>query len=216
MTPRDAFLQAVIEDRDSDLPRLVFADWLDENGDEAERAWAEFIRLRCALSCTADGVLATCRDHAESLAVSRDLHLLYRYGRQWLPKVYAAAGDAVITNAWWSRGFVRLVELNAADWLSHADAVLAATPLEEVVLATWPVLDDHYDSPNSRFVLNIRGRRQCITVGRRDVDAHGRDDAARVFVTDLLRREWPGVAFTLPARGEYPPDTHTSFSGLHY
>lgn len=41
---RDAFLRAIAETPDDDAPRLIFADWLDDNG-EPERA--EFIRLQC-------------------------------------------------------------------------------------------------------------------------------------------------------------------------
>jgi uncharacterized protein (TIGR02996 family) len=43
MTEREALLRAVCEFPDDDTPRLVFADWLQEHGDE-ERA--EFIRLQ--------------------------------------------------------------------------------------------------------------------------------------------------------------------------
>jgi len=44
MTEREMLLRAVCENPDEDTPRLVFADWLQENGEE-ERA--EFIRLQC-------------------------------------------------------------------------------------------------------------------------------------------------------------------------
>lgn len=44
MNEHDAFIRAVIEDPYNDLPRLVFADWLDEH-DESDRAW--FIRFQC-------------------------------------------------------------------------------------------------------------------------------------------------------------------------
>jgi uncharacterized protein (TIGR02996 family) len=47
MTERDAFLAAVLESPDDDTPRLIFADWLEENGDP-ERA--EFIRAQCDLA----------------------------------------------------------------------------------------------------------------------------------------------------------------------
>jgi uncharacterized protein (TIGR02996 family) len=40
---REALWQAILEDREDDLPRLAFADWLEENGDEAR---ARFIRLQ--------------------------------------------------------------------------------------------------------------------------------------------------------------------------
>ena len=47
MTERDAFLQAIRDSPDDDTPRLVFADWLTENGD-ADRG--EFIRVQCELA----------------------------------------------------------------------------------------------------------------------------------------------------------------------
>lgn len=46
-TDRAAFLQAIADDFDNDTPRLVFADFLEENG-EPERA--EFIRVQCELA----------------------------------------------------------------------------------------------------------------------------------------------------------------------
>lgn len=41
-----SFLRRIKETPEDDTPRLVFADWLDEWGDPA---WAEFIRVQCAL-----------------------------------------------------------------------------------------------------------------------------------------------------------------------
>lgn len=38
----------------------------------------------------------------------------------------------------WSRGFVSAITCTAHDWLRHADAITAATPLERVMLTTWP------------------------------------------------------------------------------
>jgi uncharacterized protein (TIGR02996 family) len=42
----EPFLAAIIADPADDTPRLVFADWLQENGDEDR---AEFIRIQCDL-----------------------------------------------------------------------------------------------------------------------------------------------------------------------
>jgi uncharacterized protein (TIGR02996 family) len=48
MNDRLALLSAILAAPDDDLPRLVFADWLDENGTtDADAARAEFIRLGC-------------------------------------------------------------------------------------------------------------------------------------------------------------------------
>ena len=47
MTERDGFLAAIIADPTDDTPRLQYADWLEEHG-EQERA--EFIRVQCELA----------------------------------------------------------------------------------------------------------------------------------------------------------------------
>ena len=41
----DAFLDAIFDNPDDDTPRLVYADWLQEHGQEN---YAQFIRLQCA------------------------------------------------------------------------------------------------------------------------------------------------------------------------
>lgn len=52
---REAFLKAIFAAPDDDLPRLVFADWLDERGD-AE--WAERIRRECHGKTAGRGFMA--------------------------------------------------------------------------------------------------------------------------------------------------------------
>src|SRR4051812_10743016 len=47
MTNAAAFLQAIREEPDDDALRLVFADWLDDNGQPEQ---AELIRLQCRLA----------------------------------------------------------------------------------------------------------------------------------------------------------------------
>ena len=47
MSDRDGFLRAITAAPADDLPRLIYADWLDEHG-ESERA--EFIRLQIQLA----------------------------------------------------------------------------------------------------------------------------------------------------------------------
>jgi uncharacterized protein (TIGR02996 family) len=41
----DAFLQAILDAPDDETPRLVYADWLEDNGDEAR---GRLIRAQCA------------------------------------------------------------------------------------------------------------------------------------------------------------------------
>lgn len=49
MSDPDALLAAVCAAPDDDLPRLVYADWLDETGDPVNADRAAFIRLQLAL-----------------------------------------------------------------------------------------------------------------------------------------------------------------------
>lgn len=44
---RESLYAAICAAPRDDLPKLAFADWLDENGDAADRAHAELIRLQC-------------------------------------------------------------------------------------------------------------------------------------------------------------------------
>ncbi|MGL4555777.1 MAG: TIGR02996 domain-containing protein, partial [Gemmataceae bacterium] len=55
------FLDDIRADPDDDGPRLIYADWLDEAGDEAR---AEFIRLQIARARGAAGPEATAREEA--------------------------------------------------------------------------------------------------------------------------------------------------------
>jgi uncharacterized protein (TIGR02996 family) len=94
MTDRDALLAAVIARPEDDLPRLVFADWLEEHG---ESAWAAFIRTqiaaealppgdpdRAALEWTAAGLLREYRtDWDRELpewVTLQDTKIVYRRG----------------------------------------------------------------------------------------------------------------------------------------
>jgi uncharacterized protein (TIGR02996 family) len=46
----DALLAAIVEAPDDDAPRLIYADWLDEHGDEHDQAHAELIRVQIELA----------------------------------------------------------------------------------------------------------------------------------------------------------------------
>ncbi|MBY0457520.1 MAG: TIGR02996 domain-containing protein [Gemmataceae bacterium] len=48
MSDKAALVRAIADDPGDDTVRLAFADWLDEHGDAADRARAEFIRVQIA------------------------------------------------------------------------------------------------------------------------------------------------------------------------
>jgi uncharacterized protein (TIGR02996 family) len=47
MTDGEALLETVLDNPDDDVPRLIYADWLEETGQPVNIARAEFIRLQC-------------------------------------------------------------------------------------------------------------------------------------------------------------------------
>jgi uncharacterized protein (TIGR02996 family) len=73
-----AFLRAINAQPDDDTPRLVFADWLDENGDPAR---AEFIRVQIALARLPEE-----GRHDSELAV-RSRALEDAHQEQWLAEI---------------------------------------------------------------------------------------------------------------------------------
>src|SRR5262245_45372587 len=77
MVEDEALLRAIVEDPDDDLPRLAYADWLEERGDEAQLARADFIRTQVALSRMADD------DPNRTALVVRERLLLRRHGERW-------------------------------------------------------------------------------------------------------------------------------------
>jgi uncharacterized protein (TIGR02996 family) len=114
MDPRNALLAAIRDNVDEDLPRLAYADWLEENG---EADLAEFIRVECRLAGMPD-------DHPERRRLfRRDLELLADYKDEWVGPVRRGC-------AFWEvrRGFLDEINTSADNLLDHA-AAIARHPL---------------------------------------------------------------------------------------
>lgn len=217
-----AFLRTIIANREDDVPRLVYADYLDEQGRE-ERA--EFIRLQIKLARIRarvleliepvrqhqragapnygwntpegkrfqDEVAEPCRELAKR---ERKLYGWMKSADFGLPSDWSASirgQGARNPRALIHRGFAFKAECSWADWLTHADAILAATPLERVELTTWP----EWELGGGQY-LRLVGRKHYynIPIGRHEPGSvrHG-------LMMDLLAAEWPSIAFTLPRSG---------------
>jgi uncharacterized protein (TIGR02996 family) len=114
MSDRAAFLTAIAAAPDDDLPRLVYADWLDEHGEPGR---AEFIRLQCA-AARGDG---TAWDRAADLEA--------RHRVEWLGPI-----GRIAFRAEFRRGFAEHVVLPASAFLTHGMALRRLTPLRGVTL----------------------------------------------------------------------------------
>src|SRR5262245_38647966 len=116
MNERDALLKAICENPDDDTPRLVFADWLQENGDEA---YAEFIRTQVRFA----ELLRHAAPDTENLA-RRARELWLQYGVKWRAELPVVSGltwhDAFF------RGFVEQATIASdTELVRHADKVFA-------------------------------------------------------------------------------------------
>lgn len=92
MSDRDALLRLICENPEDDTVRLVFADWLQENGDEPR---AEFIRLQCQAARLP--VVSSARQHKQN----RINHLLRAHEREW------SQGLPIPPGCRWGETFVR-------------------------------------------------------------------------------------------------------------
>lgn len=108
MATQEDFLQSIFENLQDDEPRLVYADWLDENG-EPNRA--EFIRTQCELfRLQQTPHSASSAESAEKLARvkyldERQRKLQNTHGWDW--------AEELGVNSWYfERGFVSRVEVN--------------------------------------------------------------------------------------------------------
>jgi uncharacterized protein (TIGR02996 family) len=108
-------LQECKENPEDDTPRLVLADWLQENGRDAEvRARGEFIYLQCRLSRMRP-------DDPEQIELHRRERLLrYEYWERW-----SWPWRGVASGIEWERGLIHL-ELRGADWVEAGERLARA------------------------------------------------------------------------------------------
>jgi uncharacterized protein (TIGR02996 family) len=131
-----ALVRAVLESPADDAPRLVFADYVEEQGDPAR---AEFIRLQVALArepCPntwvppRDGCTAPdCR----SCRLFRDrVHGLFQTpgfgGWVW------GGWEAPVANVWFDRGFIERVAVVAERFTEVAGRLFSLEPIRSVRL----------------------------------------------------------------------------------
>ena len=145
-----ALLAAVAADPGNDLPRLVYADWLDDHGQPVR---AEFVRLQCRIAA-AEGLPQWQRE--------RNVHLWMRHQQLLDDHRAELVGDlpdlpADQVNVVWERGFLAEVTLTADEFLAVADRLAVRVPLPRVVVTRAAGrLDDFLPSPHLGCVTELR------------------------------------------------------------
>jgi uncharacterized protein (TIGR02996 family) len=132
MTHADAFLQDILAHPDDDAPRLIFADWLEEQGDAGSVARAEFIRVQCTL---VGEEFRTRRRWAErELQLrrlvelkSREQHILEQYGNEWAGPI-----RRLVHNWTFHRGFINEIAIWDDIFLAHADRIFRRVPIQHL------------------------------------------------------------------------------------
>jgi uncharacterized protein (TIGR02996 family) len=126
-----ALLAAVLARPDDDLPRLVYADYLEELGTEHHVARAEFIRLQCSL---ADG---NERSHPQRAAWQIRERVLYQqFSQRWLAPL-KERGQPLFTprsHGQFRRGFVEVLWMPAGWFVDKARKIATSCPARELRL----------------------------------------------------------------------------------
>ncbi len=191
---REAFLKAIFATPDDDLPRLVFADFLDEHG-EAERA--EFIRVQVELARLSDG------DPMRVDLAVREQELLDTHKAAWgIPGLQGVQE--------FRRGFVEYVHTSAEWLIAHPNRLDDARTVRELrvvnagkhgaALARLPGLErvEHLDLTNTflggafsiqRYFTDARlDRLTALTLGNCRLWDEHLVELARSPVAPRLRR----------------------------
>jgi uncharacterized protein (TIGR02996 family) len=143
MTTADDLLLAIVTDPEDIGVRLVYADWLEENG-QVERS--EFIRVQTDIDRICEG---NRRGKPETDATSLSSLISRESGLMW--GVWNAGWMDPVPRAWLSdsvinRGFVESISCTCSAWLEHGPAIVRQHPVTKVVLTDKrPYGSDNYD-----------------------------------------------------------------------
>jgi uncharacterized protein (TIGR02996 family) len=117
-----ALLRTICETPDCDVPRLVYADWLEEHGQHDR---AEFIRLLCQISPTGTISIQTARrfvsgdiddPYGDITEIDAKIaRLLSEYGTSWCS---SDGSSPAVSRVWgWSRGFLSEIRCTLAQFM---------------------------------------------------------------------------------------------------
>jgi len=118
-TEAKAFLQRIRAYPDDDAQRLIFADWLDEEGDPR----GGFIRVQLALAELAPDAAA------RKVLAAAERKLLEAHREEWEAPLRRLASGCVFR-----RGFVDEINVGAKLFLRNADEIFDAAPVRHVHL----------------------------------------------------------------------------------
>ncbi|MBY0513340.1 MAG: TIGR02996 domain-containing protein [Gemmataceae bacterium] len=124
MDVEEGLLAAITAHPTEDTPRLVYADWLEENGQPVR---AEFIRVQCAVKHLEELPAEKQRPHVHLWR--RNQELLDHHRRDLLGPL---GDDLTYFDAVFDRGFLTQLTVSLPLFLKHAAAIRALRPLPRI------------------------------------------------------------------------------------
>jgi uncharacterized protein (TIGR02996 family) len=190
----DPFVRTIVEKPLDDGPRLVYADWLEEHGDPR----GEFIRVQCKLAKIEEAGFRRPAGY-DYLLEREDALFTPANKRDWSRPL----GEEFKIE--FARGFVSGISCTWSNFLAGRHVILGLHPIRWVTLDTLPSLASFVDPRDHCMRLWIDGLPgKFFTIGLMRYDMRGRPLNARRTVRALLRVNFPGIRFNLPAIGEVP------------
>jgi uncharacterized protein (TIGR02996 family) len=120
LTPEDPFLEAIVEEPDDDRLRLIYAGWLEENG-QPERA--DFIRVQVERARLPDN------DVRQWDLAERERRLLAEHEAAW-----TSALQPFVLRCGFRRGFVEEIAVNALMLVNHAQTIFRLAPVRHLAV----------------------------------------------------------------------------------
>lgn len=174
MSLEPALLAAIAAAPDDDLPRLVYADWLDENGRPLR---AEFIRLQIEIA--RKETLPRAALNLFSHLWKRQQEILDNHREELLGPL-ATLRD--IHAAEFRRGFLERISLRLHDFLTAAEFLSSLVPIPEVrVYAAEDPLDMLASNPFTYLITELQAERRYGWT-----DGHDREGGALVLSSELV------------------------------
>jgi uncharacterized protein (TIGR02996 family) len=122
----EALMQAILAEPEDEGPRLVYADWLEENGGPQEQARAEFIRVQVELAKTPENTPR----HKELSA--REKALWKAHKAEWLKDLPPHLRKRDLR---FHRGFLEELSLPPKTWAKHGEKLFGRHPVHRLRLS---------------------------------------------------------------------------------
>lgn len=197
-----ALLRTILARPDDDAPRLVYAEWLEEHGQE-ERG--EFIRVQCELCrLESDEIERALRTACDDAECGHEPCGLRRREAELLPVVrshtpYIVPDPAIVLEDWeFHRGFIDGIHCDWPTWRDRAKPLRDFHPLlKYVILTTSPTWFYEKREGEIENGVPVAGPFGWVDTDDPVWPGSSHEQNVRVFQAKASYR-WPGITFHLP------------------